>query len=1176
MTQETHFCFKRQEWSEILSDTYQNRPLSIDTPYGYQLDLDFVKYVNEIERSDTIRRLDFRKRPREANPASEPQSNINPSRWTSSESLSSVSSDEAQKTSLSTSSSASIIRRRPPLPHHHSKPKSSNQGPEVSQGPSASRVGSDGTPPPATQHLTQTTPNPVVEKTLMETCKRLENEKGSRAEPHPRRRLASFSGLGSSGTQSPYTSLAGLNQIRTQRIYKDAKMMLLDPPSQGPLLVGSSHKISPLNSGRASPVSSISPLQLHIVRDQMATALERLKDLEEQVKVIPVLQVKISVLQEEKRQLTSLIKNQDDQQSDGVKESSNESSKDMDGLEHSDLSVLTEFKQLSVEMQLLEKNIQDARLETQQSSGLGKKVLKSVAVGNDFYEGETKSVSISNTKTMLGMASDKEVESEFQQKNIELLTDRIQMLEAQIKDALLKAEMGRLRSELREAEARNRSDKSSTTQPQVKSISIQTGSQTRTLGVGNHKHLVKSSVGEGPEQVSIAVGVSCTPTMTSVSSGPDTPIEEWEVHRRVERKDQCVGSIPVATCNQGMITLEMLEKRNVSCQTVRSGDRMLNVNVVKSLASQGTVTDTVRRSDFAVMVVPQTTSQRTSTPVCMVSRSTSTLQACVTEVSTNTKHMLTRGRHTNTAHATTRSLAVGDGKVCDRVSAVQMLSVSVGTPAFLERSATPGLLKVMTRDIGVGLTNINENVLIGLRTQNIACGPSRLPDPVKTRSIGVEVGDGRIRDAEGHMYPQLEPGLDHYIDRMQRLLKEQQDLLTDSQSGSKDEVTLQSHGHVDTQVVVTGQSQTPKVDDSARTKQKNTTEQQMSTALHDSPSDDRFLRSIMKRKNINQISTDGVNIPKPAPRGGPRYGSIEVSLSEGGDSKEEEKKRQKRQKEENAKAEVTFPKRKERYKFGAKMLSACQTLEVYLSGSKTISNRELRSSLNTVQQEWFCVSSQKRACPQNVEDFLSACRLVSPDVLCYVANMADQNGNTALHYSVSHSNFSIVKILLAAGVCNIDHQNRAGYTPIMLASLAAVETNEDMMLVKELFSRGDVNAKASQAGQTALMLAVSHGCIDMVRALLAAGAEANIQDDEGSTALMCAGEHGHSDIVKLLLAQPGCDATLTDNDESTALSIALEARHKDIAMLLYAHVNYSKSSSATRGSPRSKTPLAPS
>ena len=70
---------------------------------------------------------------------------------------------------------------------------------------------------------------------------------------------------------------------------------------------------------------------------------------------------------------------------------------------------------------------------------------------------------------------------------------------------------------------------------------------------------------------------------------------------------------------------------------------------------------------------------------------------------------------------------------------------------------------------------------------------------------------------------------------------------------------------------------------------------------------------------------------------------------------------------------------------------------------------------------------------------------------------------------------------------------------------------------------------STQAGQTALMLAVSHGRIDMVKALLACGADVNIQDDEGSTALMCASEHGHVEIVKLLLAQPGCNGTLEDN-----------------------------------------------
>lgn len=68
-----------------------------------------------------------------------------------------------------------------------------------------------------------------------------------------------------------------------------------------------------------------------------------------------------------------------------------------------------------------------------------------------------------------------------------------------------------------------------------------------------------------------------------------------------------------------------------------------------------------------------------------------------------------------------------------------------------------------------------------------------------------------------------------------------------------------------------------------------------------------------------------------------------------------------------------------------------------------------------------------------------------------------------------------------------------------------------------------------QAGQTALMLAVSHGRQEMVRTLLECGADVNVQDDEGSTALMCASEHGRTEIVKRLLEQPGCDISIVDN-----------------------------------------------
>lgn len=67
-----------------------------------------------------------------------------------------------------------------------------------------------------------------------------------------------------------------------------------------------------------------------------------------------------------------------------------------------------------------------------------------------------------------------------------------------------------------------------------------------------------------------------------------------------------------------------------------------------------------------------------------------------------------------------------------------------------------------------------------------------------------------------------------------------------------------------------------------------------------------------------------------------------------------------------------------------------------------------------------------------------------------------------------------------------------------------------------------------QAGQTALMLAVSHGRVAMVKLLLSCGADVNAQDSEGSTALMCAAEHGHTHIACLLLETGRCDIGLKD------------------------------------------------
>ncbi|KAM6107162.1 KN motif and ankyrin repeat domain-containing protein 3 [Pterocles gutturalis] len=270
------------------------------------------------------------------------------------------------------------------------------------------------------------------------------------------------------------------------------------------------------------------------------------------------------------------------------------------------------------------------------------------------------------------------------------------------------------------------------------------------------------------------------------------------------------------------------------------------------------------------------------------------------------------------------------------------------------------------------------------------------------------------------------------------------------------------------------------------------------------------------------------------------------------------------------------PEVKEKFELSPRMREACLIVKTHLGHPAATKSKEVLASSSLVLQEWFRLSSQKSSVPDVVANHLLAFAELSPALLAHVVNLADGNGNTALHYSVSHSNFQIVRLLLDTGVCNVDHQNKAGYTALMLAALAAVEQEDDMNVVRRLFSMGNVNAKASQAGQTALMLAVSHGRQEMVEALLACGADVNLQDEEGSTALMCACEHGRVETVKLLLAQPACNISIVDSDGNNAVAIALEAGHSNIAMLLYAHLNGTKAQLPQGTSPTAtKNPGSP-
>ena len=72
-------------------------------------------------------------------------------------------------------------------------------------------------------------------------------------------------------------------------------------------------------------------------------------------------------------------------------------------------------------------------------------------------------------------------------------------------------------------------------------------------------------------------------------------------------------------------------------------------------------------------------------------------------------------------------------------------------------------------------------------------------------------------------------------------------------------------------------------------------------------------------------------------------------------------------------------------------------------------------------------------------------------------------------------------------------------------------------VVRELLEAGvDMEARDFY-GNTALIMASSHGYPDVVRVLLEAGADKEAKNNNGYTALTAASRYGHRDVVQLLL-----------------------------------------------------------
>jgi uncharacterized protein len=164
------------------------------------------------------------------------------------------------------------------------------------------------------------------------------------------------------------------------------------------------------------------------------------------------------------------------------------------------------------------------------------------------------------------------------------------------------------------------------------------------------------------------------------------------------------------------------------------------------------------------------------------------------------------------------------------------------------------------------------------------------------------------------------------------------------------------------------------------------------------------------------------------------------------------------------------------------------------------------------------------------------------------ADAADASGRTAVTHAAYGGHAEVVRLLLEAGA-NVDRQDASRANPL----LSTGETGFLDVLEEVLRADPDLT-RTNRFGGTALIPAADRGHVEVVRRLLETEIEVDHVNDLGWTALLEAvilGEGGvrHTEIVRLLLAA-GADSSIADREGVTALEHARAAGYAEIVAIL--------------------------